>query len=109
MYFNMTSTFGLSIQHTIFIFSIAIATVFFSFALMASTAVKDLGPEVVTLFFDWFGIYAIRPYLPTRYQIVGYGVVSGIQRRLQNRMSCTLPKGQTTIGLAKNGLQGSLT
>ena len=33
--------------------------------------------------------------------------VSGIRRRLRSGMSCTLAKGQTTIRLARSGLEGS--
>ena len=67
---------------------------------------EDLDPAAVTLSVHRSGICAVRPYLLTRYRIVGHGFVIGIRRRLRKGMSCTVVKGQTTIGLARSDLKG---
>ena len=87
----------------LFFFCDSLCNHFFSFALMPSRALKT---AAVTLFVHWTWICAVRPYLPKRYQIVGCGIVSGIRRRLWNRMSCTPPKAQTMIRLARSSLEG---
>ena len=46
MYVNITYTFGSSIWHTTVIFAIAFAAVLFSFALMASMALKISDPRL---------------------------------------------------------------
>ena len=67
---------------------------------------ENLRPAVVTIFVDGPGTCVVLPYIRTRSRIVRSGVVSGIQGRLREGMSCASPEGQRTIGLEGVPIQG---